>query len=124
VADVTCTRRGEAAASVGPDEADVDCLVLLDRVDREDDRAITDLSADLIWQIAGVVISPMVMSVTDFEAWKARERRPEAALREDLVDEFPYLRRLTVRWPASCRSGSTMAFRTAACSSCRDRARA
>jgi predicted nucleotidyltransferase len=62
--------RGEATA-----ESDVDCLVLLDRVDPADDRAVTDLAADLIWQIAGVVISPMVMSVADFDAWKATERR-------------------------------------------------
>jgi predicted nucleotidyltransferase len=62
--------RGEATA-----DSDVDCLVLLDRVDRDDDRAITDLAADLIWQIAGVVVSPMIMSVAEFEAWKASERR-------------------------------------------------
>jgi predicted nucleotidyltransferase len=62
--------RGEATA-----ESDVDCLVLLDRVDRTDDRAITDLAADLIWQVGGVVVSPMVMSVDEFEAWKATERR-------------------------------------------------
>jgi predicted nucleotidyltransferase len=62
--------RGEATA-----ESDVDCLVLLDRVDQADDRAITNLAADLIWQVAGVVVSPMVMSAADFEAWKATERR-------------------------------------------------
>jgi predicted nucleotidyltransferase len=62
--------RGEATG-----ESDVDCLVLLDRVDRDDERAITDLAADLTWQIAGVVISPLTMSVSDFEAWKALERR-------------------------------------------------
>ena len=45
------------------DESDVDGLVLRDHVEREDDRAITGLSADLAWQLAGVVISPMVMSV-------------------------------------------------------------
>jgi hypothetical protein len=38
--------RGEAR-----DDSGVDCLVLLDRVGGEDDRAITDLAADLIWQI-------------------------------------------------------------------------
>ena len=62
--------RGDATA-----DSDVDCLVLLDRADRDDDRAITDLAADLTWQIAGVAVSPMVMSVTEFEAWKALERR-------------------------------------------------
>ena len=62
--------RGEATA-----DSDVDCLVLLDRVDRADERAITDLAADLVWQIGGVVISPLTMSVADFEAWKALERR-------------------------------------------------
>lgn len=62
--------RGEAH-----EESDVDCLVLLDRVDTEDDRAITDLAADLIWQIGGVVVSPLVMTVAEFEAWKGTERR-------------------------------------------------
>ncbi|MBI3491700.1 MAG: nucleotidyltransferase domain-containing protein [Acidobacteria bacterium] len=62
--------RGEATA-----DSDVDCLVLLDRVDQDDDRAITNLAADLTWQIAGVVVSPMTMSVAEFEAWKALERR-------------------------------------------------
>jgi predicted nucleotidyltransferase len=62
--------RGDATA-----ESDVDCLVLLDRVERDDDRAITDLAADLTWQIAGVVVSPMIMSVAEFEAWKGLERR-------------------------------------------------
>ena len=62
--------RGEATA-----DSDVDCLVLLDRVDQDDDRAITSLAADLTWQIAGVVVSPMTMSVAEFEAWKALERR-------------------------------------------------
>jgi predicted nucleotidyltransferase len=62
--------RNEATA-----ESDVDCLVLLDRVDRADDVATTDLAADLIWQIGGVVVSPLVMSVDEFEAWKATERR-------------------------------------------------
>ena len=62
--------RGDATA-----DSDVDCLVLLDRVDQHDDRAITNLAADLTWQIAGVVVSPMIMSVAEFEAWKASERR-------------------------------------------------
>ena len=59
----------------GDADSDVDCLVLLDRVDQHDDRAITSLAADLTWQIAGVVVSPMTMSVAEFEAWKALERR-------------------------------------------------
>jgi len=62
--------RGEARA-----DSDVDCLVLLDRADRDDERAITNLAADLIWQIGGVVVSPMTMSVDEFEAWKRLERR-------------------------------------------------
>ena len=62
--------RGDATA-----DSDLDCLVLLDRADRQDDRAITSLAADLTWQIAGVVVSPMTMSVVEFEAWKALERR-------------------------------------------------
>lgn len=46
-----------------------------------DDRAITDLTGDLTWQPGGVVISPLVMSAAQFEAWKGRERR--AALESD-----------------------------------------
>ena len=44
-------------------------------MDRDDDRAITNLAADLIWQLGGVVVSPMTMSVDEFEAWKSLERR-------------------------------------------------
>ena len=62
--------RGDATA-----DSDVDCLVLLDRADQQDDRAVISLAADLTWQIAGVVVSPMTMSVGEFEAWKALERR-------------------------------------------------
>lgn len=64
-------------------DSDVDCLVLLDRVDRDDDRAITDLAADLVWQIGGVVISPLTMSAADFEAWKALERRAALEIERD-----------------------------------------
>ena len=64
-------------------DSDVDCLVLLDRVDRADDRAITNLAADLVWQIGGVVISPLTMSAADFEAWKALERRAALEIERD-----------------------------------------
>ena len=66
---------GSYARGCATEESDVDCLVLLDRVDRNDDRAITDLAADLTWQIGGVVVSPIVMSEAEFEEWKGRERR-------------------------------------------------
>jgi predicted nucleotidyltransferase len=66
---------GSYARGQAHEDSDVDCLVLLDRVDPADDRAITDLAADLTWQIGGVVISPLIMSEAQFEAWKARERR-------------------------------------------------
>ncbi len=72
--------RGEAT-----EESDVDCLVLLDRAQRDDDRAVTDLAADLIWQLDGVVISPMVMSPEEFEAWKAKERRTPLEIERDGV---------------------------------------
>ena len=72
---VSVTLFGSYARGEAHDESDVDCLVLLDRVDREDDRAITDLSADLTWQIGGAVISPLIMSAAAFDAWKGRERR-------------------------------------------------
>ncbi|HEY6213473.1 MAG TPA: nucleotidyltransferase domain-containing protein [Vicinamibacterales bacterium] len=66
---------GSYARGEAHEESDVDCLVLLDRVDRADDHAVTDLAADLTWQIGGVVISPLTMSEEAFEAWKATERR-------------------------------------------------
>jgi predicted nucleotidyltransferase len=73
--------RGEAHA-----DSDVDCLVLLDHVGPEDDRAITDMAADLTWQLDGVVISPMVMSAAEFEAWKGRERRTPLEIDRDGID--------------------------------------
>ena len=42
---------------------------------RDDERAVTDLAADLTWQIGGTVISPLVMSTAAFAEWKRRERR-------------------------------------------------
>jgi predicted nucleotidyltransferase len=66
---------GSYARGDATEDSDVDCLVLLDNGDRDADRAITDLAADLTWQIGGVVVSPMVMSVAEFDAWKALERR-------------------------------------------------
>jgi predicted nucleotidyltransferase len=66
---------GSYARGCATEDSDVDCLVLLDRADRNDDRAITDLAADLTWQIGGVVVSPIVMSAAEFEEWKRRERR-------------------------------------------------
>lgn len=47
---------GSYARGEAHEESDVDCLVLLDRADRDDDCAVTDLAADLIWQRDGVVI--------------------------------------------------------------------
>jgi len=76
---------GSYARGDANEESDIDCLVLLDRVDPADDRAITDLAADLIWQIGGAVISPLVMSAAEFEKWKATERRaPLEIAREGL----------------------------------------
>jgi predicted nucleotidyltransferase len=66
---------GSYARGEAHEESDVDCLVLLDHVEPEDDRAITDLAGDLTWQIGGAVISPLIMSAAAFDAWKARERR-------------------------------------------------
>lgn len=66
---------GSYARGEAHEDSDVDCLVLLDRVDRTDDRAVTDLAGDLTWQIGGVVISPLIMSAAAFEEWKSRERR-------------------------------------------------
>ena len=66
---------GSYARGEAHEESDVDCLVLLDHVSTEDDRAITDLAGNLTWQVGGAVISPLVMSVERFAAWKARERR-------------------------------------------------
>ena len=77
---------GSYARGDAHEDLDVDCLVLLDRVRPEDDRAITDLAGDLTWQIGGVVVSPLVMSVAEFDAWKARERRtPLEIARESIA---------------------------------------
>ena len=74
------TRSSPVSASASDRDS---CLVLLDRVDREDDRAITDLAADLIWQMGGVVISPLIMSAEAFERWKATERRTPLEIQRD-----------------------------------------
>lgn len=66
---------GSYARGDATEDSDVDCLVLLDAIDQDAERAITDLAADLTWQIGGVVVSPMTMSVAEFDAWKALERR-------------------------------------------------
>jgi predicted nucleotidyltransferase len=66
---------GSYARGTAHEDSDVDCLVLLDRVAVEDDRAVTDLAGDLTWQIGGAVISPLVMSEVEFGEWKRRERR-------------------------------------------------
>ena len=66
---------GSYARGEAHEDSDVDCLVLLDRIAPEDERAITDLTGDLTWQVGGVVISPLIMSVDRFNAWKASERR-------------------------------------------------
>jgi predicted nucleotidyltransferase len=80
---------GSYARGEAHEDSDVDCLVLLDRVDLADDRGITDLVADLSWQIGGVVISvisPLVMTETTFAQWKMRERRvPLDIEREGIV---------------------------------------
>ena len=72
---VALTLFGSYARGDAHEESDVDCLVLLDRVEPDDDRAVTDMAADLIWELGGVVISPLVMSAAEFERWKAAERR-------------------------------------------------
>jgi hypothetical protein len=74
---------GSYARGEAHEESDVDVLVLLDRVEREDDRAVTDLAADLIWQVGGIVVSPLVMSATEFDAWKGRERRTPLEIERD-----------------------------------------
>ena len=74
---------GSYARGEAHEDSDVDCLVLLDRVELADDRAVTDLAGDLTWQIGGVVISPLVMSEAVFESWKARERRTALEIDRD-----------------------------------------
>lgn len=74
---------GSYARGEAHEESDVDCLVLLDRVDPVDDRAVTDLAGDLTWQIGGVVISPLIMSEAAFGEWKARERRTPLEIERD-----------------------------------------
>jgi len=77
---------GSYARGEAHEESDVDCLVLLDRVSREDRRVVTDLAADLVWQLqGGVVISPMVLSTGEFEEWKGRERLTPLEIERDGV---------------------------------------
>ncbi|MBM4394304.1 MAG: nucleotidyltransferase domain-containing protein [Deltaproteobacteria bacterium] len=77
---------GSYARGEAHEESDVDCLVLLDRVDAADDRFVTDLAADLVWQLHGVVVSPMIMSDAEFESWKATERRTPLEIERDGVE--------------------------------------
>lgn len=70
--------RGEARA-----DSDVDVLVLLDRVDADDDRTITDMATDLIWELHNVVIEPLVMSADEFARWLASERRTPLEIERD-----------------------------------------
>ena len=74
---------GSYARGEAHEESDVDCLILLDHVQPADDRAVTDLTGDLTWQIGGVVVSPLIMSAAAFEAWKARERRTPLEIERD-----------------------------------------
>lgn len=77
---------GSYARGTATVDSDVDLLVLLDRVDPEDDRAVTDLAGDLTWQIGGSVLSPLVMSESAFDEWKRRERlTPREIEREGIV---------------------------------------
>jgi predicted nucleotidyltransferase len=66
---------GSYARGEAHEESDVDVLVLLAQATRDEELSITELAADLIWQLQGVVISPLCMSPVEFEAWKAGERR-------------------------------------------------
>jgi predicted nucleotidyltransferase len=76
---------GSYARGLAHEESDVDCLVLLDRVDTADDRAVTDLAADLTWQVGGVVISPLIMSEDAFERWKASERQVAVEIEREAI---------------------------------------
>jgi predicted nucleotidyltransferase len=79
----TITLFGSYARGQAHEESDIDCLILLDWLDAADDRVITDMAADLIWEIGGAVISPLVMSVAEFERWKATERRAPIEIARD-----------------------------------------
>lgn len=74
---------GSYARGDAHEDSDVDCLVLLDRVEPADDRAVTDLAGDLTWQIGGVVISPLVMSEAGFARWRTLERRAALEIERD-----------------------------------------
>jgi uncharacterized protein len=66
---------GSYARGEANEESDVDVLVLIEGCSRDDEIFVTNLAADLVWQLHGVVISPLVMSLVEFEAWKESERR-------------------------------------------------
>jgi predicted nucleotidyltransferase len=77
---------GSWARGEGHAESDVDVLVLLDGpASREDSIACTDLAADLVWQLHGEVVSPLVMSAGEFDSWKATERRTPLEIERDGV---------------------------------------
>jgi hypothetical protein len=47
---------------------------------------VTDLVADLSWQIGGVMISPLVMTPDEFARWKATERRTPLSIAREGMD--------------------------------------
>jgi predicted nucleotidyltransferase len=65
---------GSHARSEAGEDSDVDLLVLVDGATREEENEVTDLAADLGWQLHGVALSPLMMSTAEFDAWVARER--------------------------------------------------
>ena len=74
---------GSQARGEAREDSDVDVLVLLDHVEPDDDRAITDMASDLIWELHGVVIEPLVMSADEFARWLASERRTPCEIEKD-----------------------------------------
>jgi predicted nucleotidyltransferase len=73
---------GSVARGTARWDSDVDILVLLDRVERQDERRVIDLAADEL-PARCVLISPTVMSEDRYAELKARERRlPDDVERE------------------------------------------
>ncbi|MBI4365940.1 MAG: nucleotidyltransferase domain-containing protein [Deltaproteobacteria bacterium] len=65
---------GSRARGEGNDESDLDVLVLTATVNRTIKETIWDIANDLLLE-TDVYLSPLVMSVTEFQTLRDRERR-------------------------------------------------
>lgn len=67
---------------LGPEESDVDVVVMVDRREFREEMELVDLATRVGWK-HGLTISPKVFSIEEFERLRARE----LALAEDILAE-------------------------------------